>query len=109
MARYDDDDDDDDIDDRKGRGRGSRESVPNYLMQAILTTVCCGCLPIGILAIVKAASVNSLLAQGKYSEAVAASEEAKKWCWISFGIGVVLGGIGIVLQVVAAMNDPRFR
>ena len=109
MARYDDDDDDDDIDDRKGRGRGSRESVPNYLMQAILTTVCCGCLPIGIVAIIKAASVNTLLAQGKYSEAVAASEEAKKWCWISFGIYVVMVFFGIIFQVVVGLNDPRFR
>ncbi len=105
MARYDDDDDDDDIDIRKGRG--SREPVPNYLVQAILT-VCC-CWPIAIVAIVNAAKVNGLVAQGKYQEAVAASEAAKKWAWIAFGLGIVAQSINAVWTISQMNQQGGFR
>ena len=38
-------------------------TIPNYLVQAILVTLCC-CLPFGIVAIVYAAQVNSKLDRG---------------------------------------------
>lgn len=99
MAKYD-DDDDDDIDIRKPRsGRGDGE-VPNYLTQAVLVTLLC-CLPFGIVAIVKASQVNTLLAAGKYDEAVKASEDAKKWCWISFVLGLIGAPIWIAAQVMS--------
>lgn len=103
MARYD-DEDDDDIDIRR-RDRG--EPVPNYLVQAILTTLCC-CLPFGIVAIVHAAKVNSLAEQGRHSEALAASGEAKKWCWIAFGIGLIVQPIVAVIRLNMEQRGPRF-
>jgi hypothetical protein len=63
-------------------------SVPNYLVQAILTTIFC-CIPFGIVAIVFAAQVNGKLAAGDYAGAVQASNQAKMWSWISFGLGLV--------------------
>jgi len=63
-------------------------TVPNYLVFAILTTVFC-CLPTGIAAIIYAAQVNGKLAAGDYAGAQAASNNAKIWCWVSFGIGLV--------------------
>jgi hypothetical protein len=101
MARY--DDDDDDIDIRKG----SREHVPNYLVQAILT-VCC-CWPLAIVAIVYAAQVNGLVAQGKYAEAVKASENAKMWAWIAFGVGIFTNIVGFIVQVTMQQQNPGFR
>lgn len=69
-------------------GAAPAQNVPNYLVQSILVTVFC-CLPIGIVAIVFAAQVNGKLQSGDYAGAVSASKNAKLWCWIAFGIGLV--------------------
>jgi hypothetical protein len=61
------------------------KEVPSYLAHAILATLFC-CLPFGIVAIVYAAQVNGKLAIGDYAGAVEASENAKKWCWVSLGV-----------------------
>jgi hypothetical protein len=78
-------------------------SVPNYLMQAILVTLCC-CLPLGIPAIVFAAQVNGKLSAGDVAGAQELSRKAKMWCWIAFGLGVLgnlLGGLIYALQFLA--------
>ncbi|HEV7919880.1 MAG TPA: CD225/dispanin family protein [Thermoanaerobaculia bacterium] len=68
-------------------------SIPNYLVQSILVTLCC-CLPGGIVAIIFASQVNSKLLAGDMAGAEAASKNAKLWCWISFGVGIAAGIIG---------------
>jgi len=73
-------------------------NVPNYLVQAILVTLFC-CLPLGIVAIVFAAQVNGKLAVGDFTGAMQTSDKAKMWCWISFGIGLLV----IVAYVVLIM------
>jgi uncharacterized membrane protein YvbJ len=62
-------------------------TVPNYLVHAILATVCC-CLPAGIVAIVFAAQVNTKLAAGDYAGAVDASNKAKTWSLVALGAGI---------------------
>ena len=62
----------------------------NYLVWSILVTLFC-CLPFGIVAIVKSSQVNGLWAQGRYAEAQASAESAKKWVIWSVVIGVVVG------------------
>lgn len=66
-----------------------KANVPNYLTQAILLTIFC-CLPFGIVAIVYAAQVNTKLQAGDFEGAITASDNAKKWCWISFVAGLIL-------------------
>ena len=61
----------------------------NYLVWAILTTVCC-CLPFGIVAIVKSSKVNTLYAAGQYELAAKQAEDAKKWCIIAAVTGAVI-------------------
>lgn len=80
-------------------------TVENYLVFAILATVLC-CLPAGIPAIVYAAQVNSKLAAGDYAGAQLASKNAKMWCWISFGLGLavialymLVIGVGVIRRV----------
>ncbi|NEO63885.1 MAG: CD225/dispanin family protein [Moorea sp. SIO4G2] len=73
----------------------SNSPVPNYLPQAILVTLFC-CFPFGIVAIVYAAQVNTKLQAADYEGAVTASDNAKKWCWISF----ISGAIILVLYVI---------
>jgi Interferon-induced transmembrane protein len=72
-------------------------TIPNYLVQSILVTFCC-CLPFGIVAIVYAAQVNSKLAAGDVAGALAASNNAKMWSWIAFGVGLLMavGYYGLV-------------
>jgi hypothetical protein len=76
----------------------------NHLVWAILATVFC-CLPLGIVAIVKAGQVNSLWFQGYYVEARKAADSARTWAmWsaISSGILLVLYIVFIVIAVVVA-------
>ena len=72
--------------------------IPNYLVQSILVTIFC-CWPLGIPAIVFAAKVDGLVAQGDIAGAMDASRKAKTWSWVSFGAGltVVLIYLGMVL------------
>jgi t-SNARE complex subunit (syntaxin) len=75
--------------------------VPNYLVQAILTTVFC-CLPLGIVSIVYAAQVNGKVAAGDRAGALESSRNARLWAWISFGVGL-LGIVGWVIFVVLSV------
>ena len=61
----------------------------NNLVWAILATVLC-CLPFGIVAIIKSTQVDSFWAAGRYDEAVQAAADARKWCWVSVIVSVVV-------------------
>ncbi|MBL9124806.1 MAG: CD225/dispanin family protein [Planctomycetaceae bacterium] len=90
---------------------GMMPKVPNYLVQSILVTFCC-CLPFGIVAIVYAAQVNGMLAGGNLAGAMKASNSAKMWCWIGFGLGLLfqLGYVALmVLGGAAGMMQPQVQ
>lgn len=61
--------------------------IPNYLVWAILSTICC-CLFTGIVSIVYAAQVNGKVAQGDFETAQQYSNNARTWAWVSFGLGI---------------------
>ena len=67
----------------------------NYLSQAILITLFC-CLPVGILAIIFAAQVDSKFAEGDYVGAEKASIAAKGWCIVA-----VIAGIAWLIFIIA--------
>lgn len=69
----------------------------------ILATIFC-CLPFGIVSIVYAAQVNGLVAEGKFDSARQASENAKMWAWISFGIGIVPAGLFVLAGVYGILG-----
>ena len=87
---------------------GQREP-DSYLVWAILCTVLC-CLPLGIVSIVYSTKVSGLWSQGRYAEAQAASDNAKKWAIIGAIVGAVVGVISVILYVfvfaVAISNLP---
>ena len=77
--------------------------IDNHLVWAILATIFC-CLPFGIVSIVYAAQVNGLVAEGKFDSARQASENAKMWAWISFGIGIVPAGLFVLAGVYGILG-----
>lgn len=77
------------------------QQIPNYLVHAILSTLCC-CLPLGIVSIIYATQVNTKRDAGDIAGAWEASKNAKKWAMISAGVGVVW------LIIVIAMNGLAF-
>ena len=76
----------------------ARENIPNYLPQAILVTICC-CLPAGIVSIVFAAQVNGKIGRGDMVGARSASNNAKTWAWVAFGLGIASGALSLILGV----------
>lgn len=72
---------------------------PSHLGLAIFTTICC-CLPLGIIAILKSNKVGEYYNLKQYDAAIAASNEAKRWCiygivsW--FIIDLILGIIYLI-------------
>jgi hypothetical protein len=61
----------------------------NWLVEAILVTILCGCgMPFGVAGIVFAAQVNAKLAAGDQDGAEKARKEAAKWTKIGFFVGI---------------------
>lgn len=67
----------------------------NNMALAIFTTICC-CIPLGIVAIIKANSVDSLYLMKQYDAAIMAANEAKKWSYI----GIIISIIGWFIYLV---------
>ena len=74
--------------------------IKSHMADAIIVTICC-CLPFGIVGIVYASRVSTLLAAGNVSAAQDAAKKAAMWSWIGFGCGIVANGIWIGLQILA--------
>ncbi|MGO8690719.1 MAG: CD225/dispanin family protein [Thermoguttaceae bacterium] len=85
-------------------------SIPTYLVQAILVTIFC-CQPFGIVSIVFAAIATSHLSSGNRAAAIAASNNAKTWCWVAFwcGLAWVLFVFFFMVLAPAIFVSPHHR
>ncbi|MGO8771965.1 MAG: CD225/dispanin family protein [Mycobacterium sp.] len=75
------------------------QAPSNYLVWSILVTIFC-CIPFGIVAIVKSSQVNGLWAQGRYAEAQASADSAKKWVIWSVVVGLIVNAIIITVNLM---------
>ncbi len=80
--------------------------IPNYLWQSIVVTLCC-CLPLGIVSIIFAAQVNTKLAQGDIAGAQDASQKAKMFALIGFGVGLVVIILSMIFNSAVVMQAIR--
>lgn len=71
----------------------------NYLVWAILSTVFC-CLPLGVVSIVKSASVTNLWAVGDHAGAQRAADEAKKFALWSLYAQIVAIVLFVIVYVI---------
>jgi hypothetical protein len=78
-------------------------NVPNYLVPAILCTLFC-CMPAGVVAIVFAAQVDTKAKVGDAEGAERASRTALIWCWVSFGLGLVVVPLWVAFNIAAQGN-----
>lgn len=88
-------------------GQTPGQQIPNYLWQSIVVTLCC-CLPLGIVGIIFAAQVNDKLGRGDIAGAMESSRQAKMFCWIAFGLGLVLYILLALFYgavIIAALNE----
>ena len=79
-------------------GWQGRPEPDNHLVWAILCTVLC-CLPFGIVSLVYSNKVSGLWSQGRWAEAQAAADNAKKWAIIGAIVGAVTAVIIVVLWI----------
>jgi Interferon-induced transmembrane protein/GYF domain 2 len=75
--------------------------VPNHLAKAIISTLLC-CLPLGVVAIVYAAKVDSLARTGNIAEAEDASQKASMWA--NWSIGVWLVGAVLYITLIIGLG-----
>lgn len=89
-------------------GAAAAQSIPDYLVQSILVTLCC-CLPLGIVALVFSIQTRSKKDAGDAAGAMESSRKAKMWCWIAFGLGIVWTIVamifGILGPILAALAE----
>ncbi|MEO8003065.1 MAG: CD225/dispanin family protein [Arenimonas sp.] len=89
-----------------GRPQLPAYDVPNHLplsITAAVLTLCCCCIPFGVVPLIFSTQVNSKLASGDYAGAQSASDNAKLWSWISIGIALLVFVLNLIMQFVAGM------
>ena len=84
----------------------NKKKMPeDYLVWSILTTVFC-CQPLGIVAIIYSAKVESRFLCGDYDGAQEASDKAKKFLTISAILGAVFWFLYICVLILAVIFGP---
>ena len=82
---------------------GTPDKVPNYLIPAILSALCC--FPLGIISVVFAAQVNGKVAAGDMAGALDSSKKAKLFSYIFLGLGILgWGGYLLFAFVIGGLS-----
>ena len=79
----------------------------SHLGLAIFTTLCC-CLPLGIVAILKANKVGDYYTMKQYEAANQASNDAKKWCIYGIASSFIIDAIWLIICLVSGASFFAF-
>ena len=79
------------------------QTVESHLVFAILTTIFC-CLPFGVVAIVYAAQVSSLVSCGNIAGAQQASDKAYKWALAALICGLASSLLYVLFYLVLGIG-----
>lgn len=81
-------------------------NVHSPMVWSVLSTIFC-CIPTGIVSIVYAAKVNTLLAVGNVTAAAKAASSAKMWAWISVVLGIIsnIAFFALMSSAMSSVND----
>lgn len=84
------------------QGEAAPERPSTYLGWAIAATLLC-CLPLGVVAIFYASSVNNKYRRGDYAGARKASERAELWIILAVTIGLLWMPFSTIIQMIAQL------
>ena len=87
-----------------GIGGTPPPKIQNYLIHSILAALLC-CPPTGVAGIVYAAQVNTRIQAGDMQGALASSQKARMWFWISVIVGVVVNVIGLIVLTIVGLGS----
>jgi hypothetical protein len=73
----------------------------NWLVESILVTIFC-CLPLGIVGIIYASSINTKYDSGDFAGAAEASKQAGMWTKIGFFVGLAVDILAVIYWVFMA-------
>lgn len=76
--------------------------IPSYLVQSLLSTLCC-CPPIGLIALIYSLRVNASLRADNPRRAEEASIRAKQWVITALVAGILTHIVLIALQIVGGV------
>jgi Interferon-induced transmembrane protein/zinc-ribbon domain len=84
--------------------RHRSKSLTETLTLSICSLICCGCFPLGAVAVYYAVNAQVKAAQGDFVGADKAEESAKSWAYLSFIVGVTVAVISLIVHVSALMS-----
>lgn len=79
-------------------------NIENHLIKSVIATVCC-CVPVGIVGIIYAAKVDTLLRQGNRAAAEEAGKKAGMWSSLAIGIGLVTNVLAALLTIIFPLKE----
>jgi Interferon-induced transmembrane protein len=86
-----------------GYAQAPVSDIPNHLPLSIISavmTLCCCCIPLGIIPVIFSAQVNTKIANGDFIGAKRDSDNAKLWAWIFIGVALAVFFLQMISRVV---------
>jgi hypothetical protein len=86
-----------------GYAQAPVSDIPNHLPLSIISavmTLCCCCIPFGVIPVILSTQVNTKIANGDFVGAKRDSDNAKLWAWIFIGVALLVFVIRMLSNLV---------
>lgn len=78
---------------------GPGPSMTSAIVLAVVSMVCCGCLPLGVVSLVYAISASNLSARGDIAAAREAEGRSRNWAYASIAIAIILMALAMMQRM----------